>query len=217
MKVRSLTTSPMLMPFLAKYIHVFASSVPLLSSHFYPEPSVFRGSIDKVVAFIVTTLTGKAQRNTESSQEISGEGKASGGLPLAPGEAALVQLSAGFSQSAFQKDERKEREGVLGAAVCLVHLQKTVRSPQVNVKNHAIVQQEDDPQFLSFLRRMRLKEFRSLIVGRPNAPLVFLQSANPSWSNMELWRITCGTAAGCPTPLSKRMGRRPWHRQTRGR
>lgn len=157
MKVRSMTTSLKLMPFLAKYIHVFASNVPLLSSHFGAKPTVFRGSIDKVVAFIITTLTGKVQRNKESSHEIFGE----------------VQLSAGFSQSASRKDERKERDGVLGAAVCLVHVQKTVRSPQVHIMNHAILQREDDPQFNSFLRRVRLKEFRSLIVGRQNAPLGF--------------------------------------------
>ena len=52
---------------------------------------------------------------------------------------------------------------VLGASFCLVHLRKSYPLDDVEALNTTFVNSADDPSFLAFLRRIKLKEFRKLV------------------------------------------------------
>ncbi|KAG7354756.1 hypothetical protein IV203_004112 [Nitzschia inconspicua] len=101
-------------------------------------------------------------------------------MPAAAGAGAGAEASAGFAHASSVKDVQNVQEGILGASYMLVHLRKTLSSNDVEIKHTAMVQRDDDPELYAFLRRVKLKEFRSLVTGL---------RANPLWVNMQLWMI----------------------------
>ena len=191
-KVHSLNNSPYLMPFLQKHMPAFISGNPTLVQTFAAKPTVWKGSVDKVLAFVVTKLAGKAGRHREVAQEMSGE--ASGAA--APLSAPAAEASGGFAHASSLKDQQNAREGILGASFCLVHLRKTHSSDGVKINDTAMVQQEDDPLFYAFLRRIKLKEFRSLVTGRPNARLGFLTEGESTMDDHETLNDHVATMQG---------------------
>jgi hypothetical protein len=171
-KVWSLNNSLFLLPFIQKNMPDFISGNPAMVQKFAAKPTPWRGSVDQVLAFVVTKVTGKAGLHHEVAQEMSGESSAVASMPAAAGAGA--EASAGFAHASSTKDVQNEQKGILGASYMLVHLRKTHSSNDVEIKHTAMVQHDDDPELYAFLRRVKLKEFRSLVTGRHNARLGFL-------------------------------------------
>ncbi|KAL3904737.1 MAG: hypothetical protein SGARI_004785, partial [Bacillariaceae sp.] len=70
-KIQSLLHSTRLLPFLEKHLPSFVSATPTMAVTFAAEPTVWQGSIDRVVAFVVAKLTGKADSNGKESHRDS--------------------------------------------------------------------------------------------------------------------------------------------------
>ncbi|KAG7352077.1 hypothetical protein IV203_008125 [Nitzschia inconspicua] len=177
-KVSSLNNSLYLLPFIQKNMPDFISCNPAMVQKFAAKPTPRRGSVDQVLAFVVTKVTGKARLHHVEAQEMSGEASAVASMPAAAG--AGSEASAGFAHALSVKDVQNVQEGILGASYMLVHLRKTVSSNDVEIKHTAMVQRDDDPELYAFLRRVKLKEFRSLVTGRRSAPLGFLTEGKSS-------------------------------------
>ncbi|KAG7338882.1 hypothetical protein IV203_028847 [Nitzschia inconspicua] len=171
-KVSSLNNSLYLMPFIQKNMQDFISCNPAMVQKFAAKPTPWRGSVDQVLAFIITKVTGKARLHHEGAQEMSGEASAVASMPASAGAGA--EASAGFAHASSVKDVQNVQESILGASYMLVHLRKTVSSNDVEIKHTSMVQRDDDPELYAFLSCVKLKEFRSLVTGRRNAPLGFL-------------------------------------------
>lgn len=168
-KVWSLNNSFHLLPFIQKYMPDFISGNPAMVQKFAAKPTPWRGSVDQVLAFVVTKVTGKTGLHHEVAQEMFGEASAAS-MPATVG----AEASAGFAHALSVKDVQNAKEGIFGASYILVHLCKNLSSNDVEIKHTAMVQRDDDPELYAFLRRVKLKEFRSLVTGRHNAPLGFL-------------------------------------------
>eukprot|EP00977_Amphora_coffeiformis_P007604 scaffold1667_cov173-Amphora_coffeaeformis.AAC.32 len=112
-------------------------------------------SLDEVVAVVTSIVTAKVGIFSKTAHGALGNV-----------QVADVALG-GFKHVHSTEQDSPEQEGVLGASFFLFHLCKTHASDWVEVKDFIGVQTADDPQFLSFLRRIKLKEFRKLITGYP--------------------------------------------------
>jgi hypothetical protein len=168
-ETRSLEGSTLLVPFLEKHFRTFVKNVPTLRFTFKAKPTWWSGSIDKVVAIVVTTVTGTAEVYQEKTRIMSGGAEAA--VPLPASAATKVGIQGSFEHSSSGKKWQNERSGVLGASFCMVHLRKSFSSDDVEPLDSIIVNREHDPSFLTFLRRIKLKEFRKLLSSRAAAPL----------------------------------------------
>ena len=176
-KARHFMRTPLIVPFVKENMS-YILKVGALSSLFDATPTVSQGSVDKVIAFVSTEVTGEVERYSRTGRTQQAGASVGVGASAGAGVAQVVSASAGFDHESSDVALEQKAGGIIGVAVLLVHLCKTHSSNGVYMKHHEFVSNEHHPSIVRFLRRAKLKMPRSLLFGRPKAPLGFLTEAN---------------------------------------